>query len=257
MKTRVIQDEPEAPTSPQVPSQPRMSGGRIALLVAGALALLGGLVLLVGGIGLIVVNETETNSAGYFSTAKESYATESHAIVSDTLDVGTDGPDWLFEEGRLATLRLEGSSVDPSSELFIGIGPTADVREYLAGASYDTVIDIDFDPFRATYDATTGGATPDVPGGQALWGASTSGSGSRTLEWEVAKGDWSVVVMNGDASRGVDVRLSLGAKVGFIFWLGLGLMIAGAVLLAGGAALTYLATRRPRVPAAAAPAPAS
>ena len=39
--------------------------------------------------------------------------------------------------------------------------------------------------------------------------------------------------------------MSLGAKVGFVFWLGVGLVIAGAILLAVGGTFIYLAVRRP------------
>ncbi len=65
---------------------------------------------------------------------------------------------------------------------------------------------------------------------------------------DVAKGDWSIVVMNADASPGVDARLSLGAKVGFLFWLGIGLAIGGGILLAVGGAMIYFSLRRPLYP---------
>jgi hypothetical protein len=124
--------------------------------------------------------------------------------------------------------------------------------------SFDTVTDVELDPLRATYQATSGAETPGGPESENFWAASATGPGEQTLEWEVAKGDWSAVVMNADASPGVQVRLSLGAKVGFIFWLGLGLLIAGVVLLAGGGVMTYFSLRRPRsAPAVAKPAGAS
>jgi len=234
----------------------RMSGGRIALLVAGSIVTLLALAILAAGGLLLAINETKRDSDGFFSTASEAYTSDGYAIVSDDLDVGTDGPDWLFQEGRMATLRLRGSSQEAGSEFFIGIAPTAQVKDYLAGTSYDLVTAVNFDPFRVTYRPSPGDSAPAEPGGESLWTASARGSGSQSVEWEVAKGNWSVVVMNADASLGVDARLSLGAKVGFIFWLGLGLVIAGAILLAGGAAMIYFSVRR-RTPAAptATPAP--
>jgi hypothetical protein len=48
-----------------------VSGRRIALLVAGLIAGLAGLALLVGGVALSAVNETERDTAGFFSTAQE------------------------------------------------------------------------------------------------------------------------------------------------------------------------------------------
>jgi hypothetical protein len=220
-----------------------MSGGRLALLIVGSVVTLLALALLAGGGVLLAANETERDSSGFFATGTESYATDSYAMVSDDLDIGTDGPDWLFEEGRLATVRVRGASTD-DGELFIGIGPTAQVREYLAGTSHDVVTDLEFDPFRATYRRSEGTAAPTEPGAEGFWGASAEGAGTQSVEWEVAKGNWSVVVMNADASEGVDARLSLGAKVGFVFWIGLGLVIAGAILLASGVAMIFFSLRR-------------
>ena len=87
-----------------------MSGGRIVLLIVGIVVALLGLAALAGGGVLLALNHTERDSAGFFSTGSESYASESHAIVSDDLDIGADGPDWLFEEGRLATVRVRAQA---------------------------------------------------------------------------------------------------------------------------------------------------
>jgi hypothetical protein len=229
-----------------------LSGGRIVLLVAGVLAALLGLAVLAGGTVLLAANHTERDVAGFFSTGSDRYATDAYAIVSDDLDVGNEGPDWLFDEGRLATLRVRGASQDPGQELFIGIAPTSQVREFLAGTDFSTVTDLDFDPFQVSYRRSPGTSSPAAPAGESFWSASASGRGELSVEWDVAKGNWSAVVMNADASPGVDARLSLGAKVGFIFWLGLGLTIGGALLVAASAAMVYFSVRRP---ATALPAP--
>jgi hypothetical protein len=231
--------KPEEPSA----SVTGMSGGRIALFVAGSLVTLLALAVLAGGAAILAFNHTERDSSGFFSSANEIYATDGYAIVSDELAVGTDGPDWLFEEGRLATLRLRGASERAGRELFIGIAPTAQARDYLAGTSYATVSDLDFDPFQVTYRSSSGASAPGEPGDESFWSASEQGSGTQSLEWDVAKGNWSVVVMNADASAGVDASLSVGAKVGFVFWVGIGLMIGGALLLLWGAALIYLGVR--------------
>lgn len=221
-----------------------MTGGRIALLAVGIVALLVGLAALTGGALLLAVNESERDANGFFSTASHSFRTDSHAIVSESLDVGTDGPDWLFESGRLATIRARGSNADAARELFIGVAPTADVRRYLEGTRFATLAEFEIDPFRAGYRASSGTAAPDEPRSQDFWSASTEGAGTQTLEWDVSKGDWSFVLMNADVSRGVDADLTLGAKVPFIFWLGVGLVVGGAILLAGAALIIYFGVRR-------------
>jgi hypothetical protein len=227
-----------------------MTGGRIVLLVFGAIVSLLALAALAGGVALLVVNHTERDSTGFFSSSAESYESGGYALVSDNLDVGTDGPDWLFEKGRLATLRVRGSSSD-GRKLFIGIAPTKRVKKYLAGTAYDVVTDLDLDPFAVKYRSSAGGSAPTPPSAGTFWSATAQGTGRQSLEWKVAKGNWSAVVMNANASRGVDVRLSLGAKIGLIFWIALALVVGGIVLLAGGAAMIYLSMRRRVGPAAA------
>jgi Domain of unknown function (DUF4389) len=59
----------------------------------------------------------------------------------------------------------------------------------------------------------------------------------------VESGDWSVVLMNVDASRGVDLDARLGIKVDWLLPVLIGLMIAGLILLAGGAALVIIGSR--------------
>jgi hypothetical protein len=223
-----------------------VTAGRVVLVVLGCLVSLVGLAALAGGVALLVADHTQRDSDGFFSSASERYRSGGYALVSDRLDVGTDGPDWVFEHGRLATLRVRGSNTSPR-RLFIGIAPTKRVDRYLAGTSYDTVTDIDLEPFSLRYRPVTGTSAPRPPGATNIWAAAASGVGRQTLEWKVAKGDWSVVVMNADASRNVDTSISLGAKIRFVLWLGLGVLLFGLLVLAGGAALIYAGARRRRV----------
>jgi hypothetical protein len=221
-----------------------MTGGKIVLLVFGSIVSLFALAALAGGVVLLVVNHTERDSAGFLSSSAESYKSGGYAIVSDSLDVGTDAPAWLFEKGRLATLRVRGSSTD-GRKLFIGIAPTKRVKEYLAGTAYDVVTDLDLDPFAVKYRSSAGSSSPASPSAGSFWSVRAQGVGRQSLEWKVAKGNWSAVVMNADASRGVDARLSLGAKIGLIFWIAVALVVGGIVLLASGAAMIYFSLRRP------------
>ena len=49
--------------------------------------------------------------------------------------------------------------------------------------------------------------------------------------------------MNADARRGVAVRADLGARLPAVLWIAIGLVAAGAVLLAGGGLLVAGAIR--------------
>ena len=69
------------------------------------------------------------------------------------------------------------------------------------------------------------------------------------MTWKVREGDWSVVLMNADGSRGVAADVDLGAKLSFLLWVAIGVLIGGVLLLGGGVALIVLASRRGPPPA--------
>ena len=230
------------------------SAGQIALIVFGSLAGLVALVLLAGGGVLLWAHETKRDADGYYATGAEGLATSTYAFVSDGLDVGMDGPDWLFRRGRLGTIRVSatGTSGHP---VFVGIGRTTRVESYLHSVAHDEVSDFDVDPFSVTYARRMGTAAPAAPSGQGLWAVNSSGAGRQTLTWPVRKGSWAVVVMNGDASKGVRADVSVGARVPFLFWLAIGLLAVGVALGAGAGAAVFFGSRtRRHVHAAASPA---
>ncbi len=115
-----------------------------------------------------------------------------------------------------------GRSRDGDEPVFVGIAPTDQVSRYLTGVAHTSVSDVDSWPFDADYDerAVAGEGKPAPPGDQRIWAASVQGAGTQTLEWDVDDGDWSVVVMNADGSRGVDAEVEAGAKVPFLSEIG-------------------------------------
>jgi hypothetical protein len=103
---------------------------------------------------------------------------------------------------------------------------------------------VSFDPFRADYREQRGDAEPGRPAGRDLWAAAASGPGAQAVTWDVDEGDWSVVVMNADGSRGVDVEVKAGAELPFLASLGWGGLISGAVALVVAATLAVVGSRR-------------
>jgi hypothetical protein len=234
-------------TEQTIDSQPKRSrGARIALIVTGAVTgLLAAGLLAVGGVALW--GESEKDGDGYLSTDTHHFTAGTHALASESLDVDLDGAGWLMDREDVGDVRLE---VEPRSgeEVFVGIAPTDQVSRYLSGVAHTSVSDVDSWPFEADYDehAVAGERKPAPPGEQRIWAAYVQGAGTQTLDWDVEDGDWSVVVMNADGSRGVDAEVEAGAKIPFLSEIGWTAMGTGAVLLIAAAALLVLGIRTPR-----------
>jgi hypothetical protein len=230
-----------------------VSAGRVILIVLGSIGVLFGLALMAGGGFLLWADRTQRED-GYLTTPTERFATPTYALTRTRLEVDTDGEGWVLNEGWFGKVRIRGES--PSGEnLFIGIGPQAEVARYLGDVAHANVQDLDFDPFRVTYLSVSGGAPEAPPAEQGFWAASASGVGEQTLTWEVREGDWSVVLMNADGSRGVAAEVDLGAKLSWLLWVAIGVLIGGVLVTGGSTALVVLAARKPRPPPAPPEAP--
>ena len=237
-----------------------MKVGRIVMIVVGSLLALIGFGLLAGATAGLVAHATQRTD-GFFRTGEVRLASPTYAITSDRVDLESEPgeADWLVDRGALGTVRLTIDPGRPDTPIFAGIGPTVDVASYLDGVPHDSIRDFELSPDRVLYRRISGEATPEPPGEQAFWVAQVTTEEPDELTWEVEGGDWTVVMMNADASRGVDVDARLGIKVDWLLPALIGLLVAGLVVLAGGAALVIVGGRglaRPAEPVPGALAPA-
>ena len=232
--------------TPYTPA-PRPSAGRIASIVAGGIAAVLAIGLIAAGT-LLLWGESEKDEQGYLSTGKDRYAASTYALASDNLDIDLDGAGWIMDRDDLGKVRLavESSAGKP---VFVGIARTSDVADYLRGTAHTEVTDVDYSPFHASYrDRDHGGDRPAVPVDQDFWVASAHGSGTQTVAWDLQDGDWSIVVMNADASRGVDTDISAAAKIPFLGTLAWVSLAGALMLLITAGTLVYLGLRTPRPP---------
>jgi hypothetical protein len=225
-----------------------VSAGRVILIVLGSIGVLFGLALLAAG-GFVLWADRTQRDDGYVTTPTERFATPTYALTRTRLDVGTDTPGWLLNDSWFGKVRIRGDS-SGGRMLFIGIGPEAAVAKYLGSVAHASVEDVDFDPFRVKYRPIVGGEPQGPPTEQSFWAASASGVGTQTVTWKVREGDWSVVVMNADGSRGIAADIDLGAKLSFLLWVGVGSLVGGLLVVGGSAALIVLAARTRNPPAA-------
>ena len=230
------------PPPPPAAEPARGRGGGIALLIIGGLIALLALGLLAGGSVLMWADRALRDTSGYLTSPTTQLSVPSYAIATTNLDVAVSAPEWHVAQDALGTVRLTADATTGST-LFIGIAPRGDLLQYLNGVAYDEVSDLFGAAHGPSYNSHAGGA-PAPPASQSFWTAQATGTGTQTLTWKVASGQWAVVLMNADGSRGVTANVAVGATAPFLFGLALGLLIGGGVallvaglLLFGGIAL--------------------
>ena len=222
-----------------------MRPGKLVLVIAGALiALLGGAFALGGG-ALLLAHTTQRDAAGFYTTSTERFVTPDYALTSN-VDLGQKPGEHDWDPiHHLATVRLRVENAG-EGPVFLGIAPRTEVDRYLAGVTHDEIVDVRVAPFQAHSRAAHGGAAPAPPQTQSFWAAQASGSGPQTLTWKTESGRWAVVVMNADASPAVRVDASVGAKVGFLLPLGIGLAVGGLAFMAAGVVMILFGARQER-----------
>jgi Domain of unknown function (DUF4389) len=234
-------------------TQPDASSGRfgpakiIAIIIGAIVALVGIGSLLAGG-ALSWANATQRDSQGYFSTPKQRFRSPTSAITSDRIDFRTDpGPsEWFVTNDNIARLRIRAKNEGPT---FIGIGREADVERYLSGVAHDEVTSVKYGPFSAKYRNSPGTRQPQAPTTESFWVAKAVGEGTQTLQWTPTEGTWAVVIMNANATAGVNTDVSFGLRVSIIGWIIGALITFGLVTLAIGTILILLGARRSTSPA--------
>ena len=213
--------------------------GRILLLVFGVIILLVGIASLFGGGALIWANSALTDDEGFLTTSTVQLDQDSHAIVTTPTDVDVSTA-WLWTWSNLVIFKVEGSKDDPSKQIFIGIAEESFLNTYLSNVNYDEITEFRFYPYSVEYTNHPGDSEPAAPTSQTFWAASAYGGGNQTLKWEPETGSYSLVLMNDDGSAGVDLSVVFGAKLPWVFGIGVGLLVAGVLsLVTGGLMVTF------------------
>ncbi|MDX2382177.1 MAG: DUF4389 domain-containing protein [Acidimicrobiia bacterium] len=212
-----------------------MRVGRVIALVIGSLLSLAALGMLFGAGAIGLATAVERDDDGYFDFRLDRIESETVAVVSDdiTLSSGSDAPEWLFD---LLDVEIRiGAASALSTDMFIGIAPTRDVDRYLADSAHDVVLEIDGQT--AELAPRSGVDEVEPPTDQDFWTESASGPGTQVIEWEVEGGNWTVVVMNADASAGISADVEVGVRAGVLVAVAFVMLGLGLLLLIGGVGL--------------------
>lgn len=222
-----------------------IGAGKIVLIVLGAVSLLFGLALAAAGGAVLFAQSAFRDAQGFFVSGPHPFTSTGYAITSERLDLGVNPERGAFQFGGVFTLRLNVTT-ESSKQIFVGIGPSTEVDNYLARSARDQVTDVQLDPYRATYRSFQGSTPPAPPTAQGFWAVTSVGPGERTLIWQPRSGRWTVVLMNSDGSPAVDARMSIGVRVRFLTWVAIGLLLAALVAFIVGTLMLYFGLRAPK-----------
>lgn len=258
--------EPE-PVSPAPPTEPapataapqRPSGwtaGRIVALIAGTVAILIALGSGLAGGALAFVDTSMRDDDDFLMSGTEELQTTTYAVSTENVQLHGDGGAASLPQALLGEVKITAEA-DSGSPVFLGIGESDEVADYLDGVAHSVLVDLEDSSgdLVPEYRDVGGGAPGTPPGEAGVWEAQMSGVGEQTLVWEVEDGDWTVVLMNADASPVIDADVSAGATVPVLGWGIAVLLIVAALFLALGVLLLVLAVRRAHVPTAPVPPP--
>jgi len=249
------------PTTPWQPSPPispgtgdpagRASGGqawgvgRVLAVVLGALLFLVAAGLLTLATTGAIATSTLRDDGGYLMSPAVSVRSSGSAVVSQTMELRS-GSSVVLPERLLGHLRTQ---VDPgtSQAVFIGVARAGDAAAYLADVAHSTLLDPTAADGGPTYAEHAGGLPATAPSDAGIWVASASGTGRQSVTWPAQQGQWTLVLMNADGSRGVAADVAVGATVPAADGLLVVLFAFGGVLLLMSVVVLVTALRRPRV----------
>ena len=234
----------------------RLGAGKIVLIILGSIALLVSLGLVAGGSVLLWADRTQRDSDGYVTSSIQRVDGSGYAVVAPDIDVAVPG--WMTGADRLGSVRISVTPAPAGGAVFVGIAPRAGVDAYLAGVDRDVISSWRENANRVSLDHLGGGAPAGPPLAQSMWVASSSGPGTQTVVWQVVGGNWAVVAMNVDASRGLSLDAAVGATAPFLLPLSIGLLCGGVLVAILGLLFVVLGLRpgRPAAAGWAPPAPA-
>ncbi len=241
-----------APLAQPVPAPApyvRSDGARILLLLFGAIILVGGVLFVIGSAVLL-----DMGSRGLRVTPTPT-SSDSYAIILSDINLSihrTTERIWMGRSLEFVSVELTGTMEDPSKSIFMGIAAASDAEEYLKEVEYDDMshwTGFRFRPFgksqiRVEYDRHAGGAAPQNPSDRGFWTASVHGTGLQTLEWKPETGNYWVVLMNEDGSRGIDASVVLTLEMPFLGIVGAVFLVGGIFGVAVGVFLIYYGLHR-------------
>lgn len=224
-----------APPAPATPAK----RGTAAIIVGAVLAGSGFLTAVSGGVllGMFGHGQAITSEAHTISTSTS-------AVVSDIGHID-NLQGWEFLTGE-PTLHISAQNVTGDG-IFVGVGPTDDVEQYLDNVATERVTDLELSPFALDTRMDNGAATAQAPGSETFWVASAQSVTEAQLSWALEEGDYEIVVMNADGSAGIITAAEIGASLPSSTGLWILVTAIGVLIMLGGSAAMIAGARQGRI----------
>jgi len=221
-----------------------MNATKAFLLVVGVIILLASIGLLIVGLVLYGANTSLADSQGFLSSPNQKFTSTSYAIATQNISMNVDTGIWNQTTGDLLTLKITASS-NNGKNVFIGVANKDDAQAYLNNVQYDEITHLNFNTGTTANVQYTPhqGSAPSAPLSKTFWAASAHGAGTQTLQWSPQTGTYWIILMNEDASAGIDDTIKLGAKIPLLSTIGVWLLMVGFVALAVAIIMLYFGVR--------------
>ena len=215
--------------------------GRVLMVLFGVMIILVSLGMMAGGAGILTIESTFTDEAGYLVSHIVNLETDSYALVSPSVPIDLNIPNsWLIPQvDDWLSVKIIASNNNLGKPLFIAVANSGDLDSYLDDVAYTTVSNIrySYDPNEEPYEDIrythhSGGAPSINPNGVYFWDVTESGLGAQELKWTPISGEYVLVGMNADGSKGLDVNVQFGVKLPVVIRnIGYGLIAGGLIIL--------------------------
>lgn len=192
---------------------------RFFLSLFGILFLLVGLILV--GSGSFVA--ATGGSQGKISNAAGTAAGSGNALLFNDFAIDTGGVD----ASKVVEMTVGAQPLN-GKPLFIGLGSTPEVINYLNDVSRDTVTGISSK--QATVTNIPGSKTPENPAVQGFWLTSAQGAQPSIILPAATSGS-TLVVMNQDGSPNVSIQMSVGVESTKVFYGAIAVIVLGVVFV--------------------------
>lgn len=249
-----VQEQVQAPAQTQgPPPQPvthaaGWTAGRVVGVTVGSVVAVLAVLVGIGASALLAVDQGLRDRDGFLMSGTEIAETTGYAVTSEDLDIHVHSGTGDLPRRLIGTVKITVDDESGNRAHFVGIARTKDVERYLGGVAHSVITDLDGRERRHhfSYREVGGGAPEVVPSQASIWEESVVGNGRQELRWEPRGGEWTVVVMNADATPGVNVEMTAGATVpvlgegvAVIYLLGVLLLLLGTAVIAWAVTLAH------------------